>query len=210
MRNALPAIGLRFDLAARAHRALAAFDAFNTLRLVLTLGAFGTVASLGTVVALRALGALLAILTIAVLSITVAARRGTLLLAIIVILALILGGNRFVAALVIVLVAAATLILLLEARAAIFEHAEIMIRELKVIFGLHAITGKLHVARQCLIFFEQLGGIAALAVVLAIAIRTTGHTLGTLSTATATAAALTIVDQQFCSLSHRAPQRGRP
>jgi hypothetical protein len=30
--------------------------------------------------------------------------------------------------------------------------------------------------------------------------------LGTLSTATATAAALTIVDQQFCSLSHRVPR----
>ena len=79
-----------------------------------------------------------------------------------------------------------------------------MIRELEIIFGLDAITGELHVARQRLVFFEQLGGIAALAVILAIAVRTTGHTLGTLSTATATAAALTIVDQRSCSLSHRA------
>ena len=71
-----------------------------------------------------------------------------------------------------------------------------MIGELEVIFGLDAVAGKLHVARQCLVFFEQLGGIAALAIVLAIAVRTAGHTLGTLSTATATAAALTIVDQE--------------
>jgi hypothetical protein len=55
-----------------------------------------------------------------------------------------------------------------------------------------------------------LGGIAALAVVLPIAVRTPGHTLGTLPTAAATAATLTIVDQQFCSLSHRAPPSGRP
>ena len=84
-----------------------------------------------------------------------------------------------------------------------------MVGELEVIFGLDAVAGELHVARQRLVLFKQLGGIAALAIVLAIAIRTTGHTLGTLSTATATAAALTIVDQESCSLSHRASATAR-
>jgi hypothetical protein len=82
-----------------------------------------------------------------------------------------------------------------------------MIRELEIIFGLHTIPGKLHVARQGLVFFEQLRGVAALAIVLAIAIRPAGNILGTLSAATATAAALTIVDQESCSLSHRALPR---
>ena len=141
---------------------------------------------------------------IAVLAIAVAARRRALLVAVIVVAGLVVGAGRFSLAFVVVLVATAALVLLLEARAAVFEHAEIMIRELEIIFGLDAVAGELHVARQRLVFFEQLGGIAALAIVLAIAVRTTGHTLGTLSTATATAAALTIVDQEFCSLSHRA------
>jgi len=48
-----------------------------------------------------------------------------------------------------------------------------MVRELEIIFGLDAIPGELHVARQRLVLLEQLGGIAALAIVLAIAVRTT-------------------------------------
>ncbi len=72
-----------------------------------------------------------------------------------------------------------------------------MVGELEIIFGLDAVAGELRVARQRLVLFQQLGGIAALAIVLAIAVRTAGHTLGTLSTAAATAAALTIVDQSF-------------
>jgi hypothetical protein len=48
-----------------------------------------------------------------------------------------------------------------------------MISELEIIFGLNSIPGKLHVARQCLIFLEQLGGVAALAIVLTISVRTT-------------------------------------
>jgi hypothetical protein len=69
---------------------------------------------------------------------------------------------------------------------------------------LDAVAGELHVAGERLVFFQQLGGIAALAIVLAVAVRTTRHTLGTLPATTATAAALTIVDQESCSLSHRA------
>jgi hypothetical protein len=193
MRNALLAPLLLDRLAPRTHRALATVLTLGALRLLLTLGALA-------IVAFRALTAR------TVLAIAFAARRRALLVAVIVIIDLAVGRGRFVAALVVVLVATAALVLLLEARAALFEHAEIMIGELEVIFGLHTITGKLHVARQCLVFFEQLGGIAALAIVLAIAVRTSGHALGTLPTATATAAALTIVDQQFCSLSHRVPR----
>ncbi len=84
-----------------------------------------------------------------------------------------------------------------------------MVSELEVIFCLNTVAGKLHVARQRLILFKQLSRIAALTIVLTIAVRPSGVTLGTLSTATATAAALTIVDQESCSLSHRAPQHLR-
>ncbi len=84
-----------------------------------------------------------------------------------------------------------------------------MVRELEIIFGLDAIPGKLHVARQGLVFLEQLGGIAALAIVLTITVRTTRHSLGTLPTTTATATALAIVDQVSYSLSHRAPAPSR-
>jgi hypothetical protein len=85
-----------------------------------------------------------------------------------------------------------------------------MVSVLKVIFGLDAVAGELGVARQRLVFFEQLGGIAALAIILAIA-GSTAHSLGALSTAATTTAALTIVDQLAVSLSHwrrsnRSPQ----
>ena len=217
MRDPLPAITRLIDVAAGARGALAALSALlplGTLRLVLAFGAilalaaFGTLAALGPVIALRAFAAWFAVVAIAVLAIAVAARRRALLVTVVIVIVLVFGAGRFVAALVLVLVAAAALILLLEARAAVFQHAEIMVRELEVIFSLHAVAGKLHVARQGLVFLEQLSGIAALAIVLPIAIRTTGHSLGTLSTAAATATALTIVDQQFHSLSYRPRSAG--
>ena len=68
-----------------------------------------------------------------------------------------------------IIVALAARILILEARAAFAEHAEIMVRELQIIFGLDAVARELRVARHALVFFEQLGGIAALAIVLAVA-----------------------------------------
>jgi hypothetical protein len=80
-----------------------------------------------------------------------------------------------------------------------------MVCELEVIFGLDAVAGQLGVARHALVLFEQLGGIAALPVVLAItAATTTRHSLRTLSTATATAAALTIIDQAVVPYRTRA------
>src|SRR5205085_8978232 len=82
-------------------------------------------------------------------------------------------------------------------RAAFVENAEIMVGELEKIFGLDAVALHLRVAGQTLILFQQLGGIAALPVVLAIA--RTRIVAARRSTAAAAAAAsataLTIVDQ---------------
>ena len=105
---------------------------------------------------------------------------------------------------------AASTALLVEARLAFAQHAEIMLRELEIGFGLDTVPRELRIARQALVFLEQLRGIAALAVVLAVAVGAAGRTLGPLSAATATAAnaILTIVDQRSWSSSHwreRAP-----
>jgi hypothetical protein len=75
---------------------------------------------------------------------------------------------------------------------------------LQIIFGLHAVAGELGVARHALVFLEELGGVAALAIVLAIA--TTGLSTeirAPLSSATAPAATLTIIDQMLTSLKSR-------
>jgi hypothetical protein len=74
-----------------------------------------------------------------------------------------------------------------------------MIGELQIIFRLYAIARKLSVARHALVFLEQLGGVAALAVVLPVP-RLSTEVLASLSPATAPAAALTIVDQMPTSL----------
>lgn len=94
-----------------------------------------------------------------------------------------------------VIVAPRASLLLIRARAVFAQHAEIMIGELKIIFGLDAITSKLRIASHALVFLVQLGGVAALPIVLAIAAIAARHAPGLLSTAAATAAALTIVDQ---------------
>ena len=87
--------------------------------------------------------------------------------------------------------------LLLEAGAALVEHAEIMVRILKIIFGLDAVALHLRVAREALIFLEQLGGVAALPIVLAVArTRIVAARRSTAAAAAAApAAALSIVDQ---------------
>ena len=71
-----------------------------------------------------------------------------------------------------------------------------MIRELEIIFGLDAVARELRIARHAFVFFEQLGGIAALAIVLPVA-RLSAAEVPTpaLPTTTAPAAALTIIDQ---------------
>jgi hypothetical protein len=89
--------------------------------------------------------------------------------------------------------------LLFEPGAILAEDAEIMVRELQIIFALDAIARELRVTRHVLVFLEQLRRIAALAVVLAIA----SEILAPLATTAATAAALSIVDQMPTSLISR-------
>jgi hypothetical protein len=109
--------------------------------------------------------------------------------------------REFVVAVVLVeVIALATRILFLEASPAFAQHAEIMVRILKVIFGLDPIARELCIACQALVLFEQLSGVAALAIVLAVA-RLAAEVPSTLSSATAPAAAsLTIIDQMPTSL----------
>ncbi len=109
--------------------------------------------------------------------------------------------ETFVAIVVEAVLAAAALtlvgVLLLETAAAFGVDAEIMIRELQIIFGVDAVALALRVGRKRLVFFEQLGGIAARAIVDPVAVPGVGiaATLA-LSTPTATAAGLTIIIDQ--------------
>ena len=75
-----------------------------------------------------------------------------------------------------------------------------MVRELQIIFGLDAVARELRVARHALVFLEQLGGIAALAIVLAVTRLSAEVPAASLSPAAAPAAALSIVDQMPTSL----------
>jgi len=65
---------------------------------------------------------------------------------------------------------------------------------------LHAVTRKLRIARHALVFFEQLSGVAALAIVLPVSRLSAANVGASLPTTTAPAAALTIVDQMPTSL----------
>jgi hypothetical protein len=153
-------------------------------------GAIGATFTIETVATIRSLEPVAA-------SIPIAASR-TLADVFAIIFGRIAIGNQLFVTLDFFLVIAArpTLgLLLLEARAIIFEHSEIMVGVLKIIFGLHPVAGELRIARQTLVLLQKLGGIAALTVVLAISASISGHTLRTLSAAATTTAALTIVDQ---------------
>jgi hypothetical protein len=74
-----------------------------------------------------------------------------------------------------------------------------MVCELQIIFGLNPITRELRITRHALVFLEQLGGVAALAIVLAVS-RLSAEIWSPLSPTTAPAAALTIIDQMPTSL----------
>lgn len=105
--------------------------------------------------------------------------------------ALILVVERILAATTLVL----ALVLLFEAAAAFGQHAEVMIRELQIIFGVDAIALALRIGGEGLVLFEQLAGVAAGAIVDPVARIGVAATLA-LSTPTATAAGLTIVIDQ--------------
>jgi len=68
---------------------------------------------------------------------------------------------------------------------------------LQIIFCLDAVARKLRIARHALVFFEQLRGITALAIILAIAGLAAAGIRSSLPTAAAPAAALTIIDQML-------------
>ena len=102
-----------------------------------------------------------------------------------------------------VALAALLRILFLEARARLGQHAEIVIGELQVIFGVHPVARHLRVASEILVFLKQLRGIATCAIVDAVArIGVVAAALLALATtaATATVVRLTIVDQRLCVL----------
>jgi hypothetical protein len=71
-----------------------------------------------------------------------------------------------------------------------------MVGELQIIFSLHPVAGELRVARHALVFLEQLGGVAALAIVLAVP-RLSAEVLAPLTPTAAPAAALSIIDQIY-------------
>jgi hypothetical protein len=102
--------------------------------------------------------------------------------------------DQLLVALIVIAVIALPGALVLEPGAAFAEHAEIMVRILQIIFGLDPVAGELGVARHALVFLQELGGVAALTVVLAVP-RLSTEVLPPLSPTTAPAAALTIVDQ---------------
>lgn len=98
------------------------------------------------------------------------------------------------------IVALATLLALLVGAAALIgEHAEVMVGELQIIFGVDAIARKLRIARHVAVLFQQLRRIAArpaVDTIAAVALALATLTLAiTATAATATAAALTIVYQ---------------
>jgi hypothetical protein len=79
-----------------------------------------------------------------------------------------------------------------------------MIRELQIIFGVYTVPLHLRVACESLVLLKQLSGVAARAIVDAVAVilaaRISLWAL-LLPTTTATAAGLTIIDQLLCVLS---------
>jgi hypothetical protein len=120
-----------------------------------------------------------------------------------------LGGlDELLIAVILVGMLAALRALVLEAGAAFAEHAEIMVRILKIIFGLHAVARELRVARHALVLFQELGGIAALAIVLTVTRLSAEIPPSTLSPTTAPAAALSVVDQVSTSLRSELPPFG--
>jgi len=129
-------------------------------------------------------------------TVTVTVRPGTTVVAVVSTDLFLASLGEFIVALILVtlIIALATRVLFLEPRAALAQHAEIMVGELQVIFGLDAVARKLRVARHALVFLEQLGGVAALAIVLPVA-RLATEVLPPLAAAAAPAAALTIIDQ---------------
>ena len=155
----------------------------------LTLGALRTILAFGPLLPFRAFRAFLPLETLLALG----ADRPLLL----VIVIAITGGRVLVLILILVgevIVALTTL--LLEAGAVLVQHTEIVIGELEIIFGLDAVALQLRVARERLVFLQELGGVTARAVILPVALARSLVRRAGSPAAAATAAVLTIVDQK--------------
>jgi hypothetical protein len=145
---------------------------------------------------------LLAVLERAALERTVLLLRDLALVAIVAV-------EAFFVVIILVDIFAPRAALFVEAGAAFAQHAEIMVRELQIIFGLDTVAGELRITRHAFVFFEQLRRIATLPLIAGIAPAAVAtHSGGTLSTTTATAAVLTIVDQRV-GPRHMALRRAR-
>ena len=144
-----PALGALFAirtlLALRAGGALGPSPAFRTIL------AFRAILSVGPGGALRAIVALIAIIALGpvIASADLAARLALLGFE----LAFAVRFDQFLAVVVAVIVAMLAA-LLFEADPGFAEHSEIMVRELQIIFGLHAVARKLRIARHVLVLFE--------------------------------------------------------
>ncbi len=165
-------------------RTIIALETLSALRPIVAIRAFGPI---GALVAARtefAAGLLLAALLL--LGVAGAAFAGLLLLLVLIVVIIVIG-------LVVALAA-----MLVEAAAALAQNPEIMIRILQIGLGQHPIALHLGVAGEAFIFFVELGGIAALAIVLAIAgagIHAARRAACAAAAAAAPAAALSIIDQ---------------
>ncbi len=126
---------------------------------------------------------------------------------------LLAGADRLTLVAIIVVIAVnveigllAARLLILEAATLVAENAEIMVGELQIIFGVHAVALPLRIRGEVLVLLVQLVGVAARAVVDAVAVVGTTLATGTRATAviattagiattTATATGLPIIDQ---------------
>jgi hypothetical protein len=181
----------RLDIGRLAPVALSAIAAGRTVLAIFVAGIAARTFALRTLAPFAAFGARLAFL--AFLPVLAILAFGALL-------DFLFGALAFAVELILVAsfvleILAALRTLILETGTTFAQNAEVMVRELQIIFGLDPVTGQLRVARQALVFLEQLRGIAPLAVILTVAVRPSAYILRPLSPATAPAAALTIIDQ---------------
>jgi hypothetical protein len=179
-RNTLGALGTIF-----ARATLGAIVTGISLIAVVPLGPFRTFGTIWPIIVARA--ALLL-------------HRGTIVVA---------SLDHLVVLIFVAIILAALLALLVEARPAFAQHPIIMVGILEVIFGLDAVAGELRIARHALVFLQELGGIAALAIVLAIAVRPPGNVARRLSSTSAAAVALLSIDQ-ILILMPQVPASGGP
>lgn len=133
----------------------------------------------------------------------VPATRGVLIIAVIAVLIVGFGPLVAIIAVIVFLPVAALAALFFEARAAFGNDPKIMIGKLQIILGHDPIARHLGITGERLVFFEQLRGIATCTIVDAIALFRTAPAIPllALSTPTATAAGLTIIEQNqsLCS-----------